>query len=415
MIINVMKEIKSLRKMPLTMNIFSVIFIIFLIDVKSETIRIKLPQNEVEKVTVKKDEELRIIFTVDSEALGCSFTSPKGKPYNMLRGAAYEEGRIQQLELNETDCAMKITNSIKKFDDGNWRSNITYRELSGNYEIGIGKVRVIVAIPPDDVYLQKDNSRISVSEKIKIDGDDFKKLSIDCFATGAYPAVEFNWYLNESKLENNDFTVITTKDNKGEDGRMTYISNLEYRNFNSVHHNQYLKCVVIHNNENLTAKAQIEFPISPIDCALGPWDDCNATCGTGMKSRVILQKPLYGGKECSTKLTSECNTEPCPIDCELGSWNVCNAKCGTGMQSRGIVQKPLYGGKECSSNLTKKCNSEPCPTERPTPDAIDCKWSKWGHCSTSCGQGMDIFSTRDKSCGKKSNFMMSTYFFVTFW
>ena len=33
-----------------------------------------------------------------------------------------------------------------------------------------------------------------------------------------YPAVEFNWYINESKLENDDkFTNITTKDNKGED------------------------------------------------------------------------------------------------------------------------------------------------------------------------------------------------------
>ena len=33
-----------------------------------------------------------------------------------------------------------------------------------------------------------------------------------------YPTVEFNWYINESKLENEDkFTNITTKDNKGED------------------------------------------------------------------------------------------------------------------------------------------------------------------------------------------------------
>ena len=74
-----------------------------------------------------KTEELQIIFIVELEVLGCSFTLPKGKTYNMLRGATYEEGRIQQLELDENDCAMKITNSIKKFDDGNWRSNITYK------------------------------------------------------------------------------------------------------------------------------------------------------------------------------------------------------------------------------------------------------------------------------------------------
>ena len=206
--------------MPQKISFFLAIWIIFLGCVKSETISIKLPQKEGEdknkNVTVKQDKELQIIFTVDSEALGCSFTSPKGKPYNMLRGAAYEEGRIQQLEVNENDCAMKITNAIKKFDDGNWRSNVTYKSPSGNYEIGIGTVRVIVAIPPDDVYLQKDDSRISVSERIEIDNVDLKKLSVDCFE---YPAVKFNWYINESKLENDDkFTnITTTKDDKGED------------------------------------------------------------------------------------------------------------------------------------------------------------------------------------------------------
>ena len=67
-----------------------------------------------------------------------------------------------------------------------------------------------------DVYLQKDDSRISVFERIKINNNDYKNLSVDCFA---YPAVEFNWYINESKLENDDkFTnITTTKDDKGED------------------------------------------------------------------------------------------------------------------------------------------------------------------------------------------------------
>ena len=255
--------------MPIKISLFFVIWIISLVCVKSETISIKLPQKEGEdknkNVTVKQDKELRIIFTVDSEALGCSFTSPKGKPYNMLRGAAYEEGRIQQLEVNENDCAMKITNAIKKFDDGNWRSNVTYKSPSGNYEIGIGTVRVIVAIPPDDVYLQKDDSRISVSERIEIDNVDLKKLSVDCFATGAYPAVEFNWYLNGGKLKSSQSILIKTKDNKGEDGRMTYISTLEYKRVNNIHHGQSLKCEVIHegftpnqlNEEINMAQAQL--------------------------------------------------------------------------------------------------------------------------------------------------------------
>ena len=240
----------------------------FASSVKSKNITVTLPQHPTKKatkVTVKKGEELKIIFTVASEALGCSFTSPRGNSYNMLRGAAHDQGRIQQLELNENDCAMKITNSIKKFDDGVWRSNITYKDFNGNYEIGIGKVHVIVAIPPDDVYLQRDNSRISENEKIEINIDETKKLSVDCFATGAYPAVEFNWYLNGTKLKSSDSILIKTKDNKGEDGRMTYISTLEYKGVNSTHHGQSLKCEVIHegftpnqiNEEINMAQAQL--------------------------------------------------------------------------------------------------------------------------------------------------------------
>ena len=52
---------------------------------------------------------------------------------------------------------------------------------------------------------------------------------------------------------------------------------------------------------------------SPVDCELGPWNDCNATCGTGLRSRIIVQEALYGGKECSTNRTIECNLDkPCP-------------------------------------------------------------------------------------------------------
>ena len=130
---------------------------------------------------------------------------------------------------------------------------------------------------------------------------------------------------------------------------------------------------------NLKANLNIPKP-SPIDCELGPWNDCNATCGTGMQSRIIEQEALYGGKECSTNRTIECNLGPCPIDCKLGPWNECNATCGTGMQSRFIVQEALYGGKECSTNRTSECNSGPCP--------IDCELSSWSNCDATCGKGM---------------------------
>ena len=61
---------------------------------------------------------------------------------------------------------------------------------------------------------------LAVSEQVKINNNHYKYLSVDCFA---YPAVEFNWYINESKLENDDkFTNITTKDNKDEENEVPY-------------------------------------------------------------------------------------------------------------------------------------------------------------------------------------------------
>ena len=76
---------------------------------------------------LKIGDELEVIFTVESEELGCSFTSPRGKTYNLLRGNADENGRIQQIEKSKNDCGMRINHTIKNFDDGEWRSNITYR------------------------------------------------------------------------------------------------------------------------------------------------------------------------------------------------------------------------------------------------------------------------------------------------
>ena len=74
------------------------------------TVKASVTVNQTE-IVVKKGEEVELVCTSSkSEALGCSFKSPAEHNYNMLRGAAYEEGRIQQKELNPNDCAMKITN-----------------------------------------------------------------------------------------------------------------------------------------------------------------------------------------------------------------------------------------------------------------------------------------------------------------
>ena len=77
----------------------------------------------------------------------------------MLRGAAYEEGRIQQLELNPNDCSLKITNIIQA-DNGDWNCNVTSKLPSGDYDVGTNKIQVIVAIPPVEVYMKIDETLI---------------------------------------------------------------------------------------------------------------------------------------------------------------------------------------------------------------------------------------------------------------
>ena len=106
------KRIKCLRSHPFhsLTNIKDMLMISILLLSTLTTVKASVTVNQTE-IVVKKGEEVELVCTSSkSEALGCSFKSPAEHNYNMLRGAAYEEGRIQQKELNPNDCAMKITN-----------------------------------------------------------------------------------------------------------------------------------------------------------------------------------------------------------------------------------------------------------------------------------------------------------------
>ena len=81
-----------------------------------------------EIITTQKGMEVEFVCSTISEALGCSFKSPTEQTYNMLRGAAYEEGRIQQKELKPNNCAMKIT-KVRSSDNSDWRCNVTAKSF----------------------------------------------------------------------------------------------------------------------------------------------------------------------------------------------------------------------------------------------------------------------------------------------
>ena len=86
-----------------------------------------------EKITTTKGMEVDLICSTDSEALGCSFKSPAEHNYNMLRGAAYEEGRIQQKEMNPKDCALRIIR-VRQSDNGDWKCNVTAKVSFSSYQ-----------------------------------------------------------------------------------------------------------------------------------------------------------------------------------------------------------------------------------------------------------------------------------------
>ena len=113
------------------------------------------------EIVVQKGEEIVLkCSTSQTEALGCVFKSPAEHGYNMLRGAAYEDGRIQQKELNPNDCAIKITN-IRQSDNGAWHCNVTAKDTNNQYDIGEGKINVIVAIKPVEVSMKIDENFIT--------------------------------------------------------------------------------------------------------------------------------------------------------------------------------------------------------------------------------------------------------------
>lgn len=188
-------------------------------------------------VTVKRGDELDVNFSIDYEVLACLYVTPRRKSYNMNRGAAYEDFRINQRELNDYDCAMKITD-IKNIDNGQWNINITYRDTEGTYQIVTGSLHVTVAIPPDEVLIN-----VSGSEPIKITDN---TESFKCTATGAYPAPEFKWFISNSKelIEDNGNTKITP-DIDDDNGRITYISTLT-RKLEPSDHGKILRCEVEH-------------------------------------------------------------------------------------------------------------------------------------------------------------------------
>ncbi|NXK49091.1 ATL2 protein, partial [Chauna torquata] len=116
------------------------------------------------------------------------------------------------------------------------------------------------------------------------------------------------------------------------------------------------------------------------------WDQCDASCGRGMKTRVILCAGLENGvyreypeKRCEASQKPEeqaaCFKRPCSTWFTT-SWSQCSKTCGAGVRLREVKcyqGEVLAQGCDSTSKpeARQTCQLQPCPTEAPEEDCED--------------------------------------------
>ncbi|XP_074689305.1 ADAMTS-like protein 2 [Strix aluco] len=116
------------------------------------------------------------------------------------------------------------------------------------------------------------------------------------------------------------------------------------------------------------------------------WDRCDASCGRGMKTRVVLCAGLENGvyreypeKRCEASQKPEeqaaCFRRPCSTWFTT-SWSQCSKTCGAGVRLREVKcyqGEALAQGCDPTSKpeARQTCQLQPCPTEAPEEDCED--------------------------------------------
>ncbi|KFO88410.1 ADAMTS-like 2, partial [Buceros rhinoceros silvestris] len=116
------------------------------------------------------------------------------------------------------------------------------------------------------------------------------------------------------------------------------------------------------------------------------WDQCDASCGRGMKTRLVLCAGLENGvyreypeKQCEASQKPEeqaaCFRRPCSTWFTT-SWSQCSKTCGAGVRLREVKcyqGEALAQGCDPTSKpeARQTCQLQPCPTEAPEEDCED--------------------------------------------
>ncbi|MED6236663.1 hypothetical protein ATANTOWER_012456, partial [Ataeniobius toweri] len=136
------------------------------------------------------------------------------------------------------------------------------------------------------------------------------------------------------------------------------------------------------------------------------WEQCNATCGEGVKSRLVRcmgpgLTPVHDDYcEPSARPSSlqRCREEPCHYMWITGEWSQCSVSCGLGYQQR-IISCSLMPSSHSQRFYTQpSTDSKNCPEPHP-PATQSCllrycphtpywKVGPWTKCSQTCGSGV---------------------------
>ncbi|CAJ1386272.1 unnamed protein product [Effrenium voratum] len=139
---------------------------------------------------------------------------------------------------------------------------------------------------------------------------------------------------------------------------------------------------------------EVEPCLSETTCVwqISEWDACDASCGWGVRSRLVQcssPQEECGEKPASTEACYSCST--CTAGCAwwTSQWSRCNATCGLGLQTRDLI---------CG---TDACDPSTAPSRfRNCSSIAECAWEvgEWGLCSgsarwreakrTACGRGV---------------------------